>query len=123
KNYAQSLDGAKARRAGAANLARPGISSGAPHGPPSAGKYNFDPIDMRQPAGAIADYANDKPPKDATMVAKLRTAGAIMLGKTNLDEYAPAGIGRSTAGGQSCNPYDTKRITGGSSAGTAAAVA
>ena len=50
-------------------------------------------------------------------------AGAIILGKTNLDEYAPAGIGRSTLGGQTCNPYDTKRITGGSSAGTAAAVA
>ena len=57
------------------------------------------------------------------MVAKLRAAGAIILGKTNLDEYAPAGIGRSTLGGQTCNPYDTKRITGGSSAGSAAAVA
>jgi len=40
-----------------------------------------------------------------------------------LDEYAPAGIGRSTLGGQNCNPYDTKRITGGFSAGSAAAVA
>jgi len=39
---------------------------------------------MRTMAGAIADYADDKPPKDATMVAKLRAAGAIMLGKTNL---------------------------------------
>ena len=67
---------------------------------------------MRTTAGAAADYANDKPPKDATMVAKLRAAGAIILGKTNLDEYAPAGIGRSTLGGQTCNPYDTKRITG-----------
>jgi hypothetical protein len=45
------------------------------------------------------------------------------LRKTNLDEYAPAGIGRSTLGGQTCNPYDTKRISGGSSAGSAAAVA
>jgi len=78
---------------------------------------------MRTTAGANADYANDKPPKDATMVAKLRAAGAIILGKTNLDEYAPAGIGRSTLGGQTCNPYDTKRISGGSSAGSAAAVA
>src|SRR5260370_195159 len=77
----------------------------------------------RRTAGAVADYANDKPPKDATMVAKLRAAGAIILGKTNLDEYAPAGIGRSTLGGQTCNPYDTRRTTGGSSAGSAAAVA
>src|SRR5258708_36997861 len=58
---------------------------------------------------------------DATMVAKLRAAGAIILGKTNLDEYAPAGIARSGLGGQTCNPYDTKRIPGGSSAGSRAA--
>src|SRR5258708_37238114 len=60
---------------------------------------------------------------DGTMVAKLRAAGAIILGKTNLDEYAPAGIARSGLGGQTCNPYDTKRIPGGSSAGSGAAVA
>ena len=57
------------------------------------------------------------------MIAKLRAAGAIFLGKTNLDEYAPAGIARSALGGQTCNPYDTKRIPGGSSAGSGAAVA
>jgi drug/metabolite transporter (DMT)-like permease len=57
------------------------------------------------------------------MIAKLRTAGAIFLGKTNLDEYAPASIARSTLGGQTCNPYDTKRVPGGSSAGSGAAVA
>ena len=67
-------------------------------------KDNYDTVDMRTTAGANADYANDKPPKDATMVAKLRAAGAIILGKTNLDEYAPAGIGRSTLGGQTCIP-------------------
>src|SRR5262245_64025661 len=78
---------------------------------------------MRTTAGAAATYANDKPPKDATMVAKLRAAGAIILGKTNLDEYAPAGIARSALGGPTCNPYDTKRIPGGSSAGSGAAVA
>ena len=57
------------------------------------------------------------------MVAKLRAAGAIILGKTNLDEYAPAGIARSTLGGQTCNPYDTKRVPAGSSGGSGAAVA
>jgi len=93
------------------------------HGVPFAIKDNYDTIDMRTTAGAAAEYANDKPPKDATMVAKLRAAGAIILGKTNLDEYAPAGIGRSSLGGQTCNPYDTKRIPGGSSAGSGAAVA
>jgi amidase len=104
-------------------FARTGNFVGPLHGIPIAVKDNYDTIDMRTTAGAIAEYANDKPPKDATMVAKLRAAGAIILGKTNLDEYAPAGIGRSTLGGQTCNPYDTKRITGGSSAGSAAAVA
>ncbi|MGH7769183.1 MAG: amidase family protein, partial [Candidatus Binatia bacterium] len=56
-------------------------------------------------------------------VAKLRAAGAILLGKTNMDEYAPAGIARSAFGGQTCNPYDTTRSPGGSSGGSAAAVA
>ncbi|MGH7816080.1 MAG: amidase family protein, partial [Candidatus Binatia bacterium] len=77
----------------------------------------------RTTAAAAAAYANDRPRDDATMVAKLRAAGAIILGKTNLDEYAPAGIARSAFGGQTCNPYDTTRIPGGSSGGSAAAVA
>jgi amidase len=117
------LDALETARAQDAYFARTGEFVGPLHGIPFALKDNYDTADMRTTAGAAADYANDKPPRDATMVAKLRAAGAIILGKTNLDEYAPAGIGRSTLGGQSCNPYDTKRITGGSSAGSAAAVA
>jgi Asp-tRNA(Asn)/Glu-tRNA(Gln) amidotransferase A subunit family amidase len=117
------LDAFETARAQDDHFARTGSLVGPLHGIPIAIKDNFDTIDMRTTAGAFADYANDKAPKDATMVAKLRAAGAILLGKTNLDEYAPAGIGRSTLGGQTCNPYDTKRITGGSSAGSAAAVA
>ncbi len=116
-------DALEVARAEDAYFARTGQFVGPLHGIAFAIKDNYDTADMRTTAGAAADYANDKPPKDATMVAKLRAAGAIILGKTNLDEYAPAGIGRSTLGGQSCNPYDTKRITGGSSAGSAAAVA
>jgi amidase len=104
-------------------FARTGKFVGPLHGIPFAIKDNFDTVDMRTTAGAAAGYANDKPPQDATMVAKLRAAGAIFLGKTNLDEYAPAGIARSTFGGQTCNPYDTKRIPSGSSGGSAAAVA
>ncbi len=122
-NDPKMLDALETARAQDAYFARTGQFVGPLHGIPIAVKDNFDTIDMRTTAGAIADYANDKPPRDATMVAKLRAAGAIILGKTNLDEYAPAGIGRSTLGGQTCNPYDTKRITGGSSAGSAAAVA
>src|SRR5207237_1184545 len=116
-------DALESARAEDAYLARTGQFVGPLHGIPFAIKDNYDTVDMRTTAGADANYANDKPPKDATMVAKLRAAGAIILGKTNLDEYAPAGIGRSTLGGQTCNPYDTKRISGGSSAGSAVAVA
>jgi amidase len=122
-NDPKMLDALETARAQDGFFARTGNFVGPLHGIPIAVKDNYDTADMRTTAGAIADYANDKPPTDATMVAKLRAAGAIILGKTNLDEYAPAGIGRSTLGGQTCNPYDTKRITGGSSAGSAAAVA
>ena len=106
-----------------AEFARTGKLRGPLHGIPVAIKDLFDTFDVRTTAGAAAAYANDRPPRDATVVAKLRAAGAIILGKTNLDEYAPAGIGRSTFGGQTCNPYDTTRIPGGSSGGSAAAVA
>ncbi len=105
------------------HFARTGKFAGPLHGIPIAIKDNYDTFDMRTTAAAAADYADDRPPDDATMVAKLRAAGAILLGKTNMDEYAPAGIGRSAFGGQTCNPYDTTRIPGGSSGGSAAAVA
>ncbi len=104
-------------------FARTGKFAGPLHGIPIAIKDNYDTYDMRTTAAAAAAYADDRPPDDATMVAKLRTAGAILLGKTNMDEYAPAGIARSAFGGQTCNPYDTTRIPGGSSGGSAAAVA
>lgn len=104
-------------------FARTGKFAGPLHGIPIAIKDNYDTFDMRTTAAAAADYADDRPPDDATMVARLRAAGAILLGKTNMDEYAPAGIGRSAFGGQTCNPYDTTRIPGGSSGGSAAAVA
>ena len=117
------MDALETARAQDAYFARTGQFVGPLHGIPFAIKDNYDTADMRTTAGAAADYANDKPPRDATMVAKLRAAGAIILGKTNLDEYAPAGIGRSTLGGQTCNPYDTRRVSGGSSAGSAVAVA
>jgi amidase len=104
-------------------FARTGSFAGPLHGIPIAIKDNYDTFDMRTTAAAAAEYADDRPPEDATMVAKLRVAGAILLGKTNMDEYAPAGIGRSAFGGQTCNPYDPTRIPGGSSGGSAAAVA
>ncbi|MEM1311085.1 MAG: amidase family protein, partial [Cyanobacteria bacterium P01_H01_bin.153] len=66
---------------------------------------------------------NSMPPDDAFVVQALRDAGAIILGKTNLDELARGVQGLSSLGGQTLNPYVLDRVPGGSSAGTAAAVA
>ena len=116
-------DALEVAKAQDAYFARTGRLVGPLHGIPFAIKDNYDTVDMRTTAGAAAGYASDKPPHDATIIGKLRAAGAIFLGKTNLDEYAPASIARSALGGQTCNPYDTKRVPGGSSAGSGAAVA
>jgi amidase len=60
---------------------------------------------------------------DATIVARMRAAGAIVLGKTNLDELIVGGAGQSTLGGQTLNAFDRRRSPGGSSGGSAVAVA
>ena len=61
--------------------------------------------------------------RDAVQVRKLRDAGVVILGKTNLHELAAGIITISSLGGQTRNPYDPARTPGGSSGGTAAAVA
>ena len=99
-----------------------GRLAGPLHGVVMAIKDQYDTFDLRTTAGADAQYANDRPPKDATVVKRLREAGAIILGKANLAEYAVDGA-RSSFGGTFCNPYDTEREPGMSSAGSATAVA
>jgi Asp-tRNA(Asn)/Glu-tRNA(Gln) amidotransferase A subunit family amidase len=84
-------------------------------------KDQFDTYDMRTTSGAAAPYANDRPRRDAEVVARLRAAGAIILAKANMGEYAAGD--RSTFGGTTCNPYDTSRSAGRSSGGSGAAVA
>src|SRR3984957_19342546 len=92
------------------------------HGVILAIKDQYDTFDLRTTSGADVQYANDRPPEDATFVKRLRDAGAIILAKANLAEYATDGA-RSSFGGTFCNPYDTEREPGMSSAGSASSVA
>ena len=103
-------------------LARTGRLVGPLHGVVMAIKDQYDTFDMRTTAGGDVQYANDRPPDDATFVRRLRDAGAIILAKSNLAEYAVDGA-RSSYGGTFCNPYDTEREPGMSSAGSASSVA
>jgi len=102
-------------------FAHTGRLKGPLHGVVFAVKDQFDTFDMRSTSGAAASYANDRPPRDAEIVARLRAAGAIILAKSNMGEYASGD--RSTYGGTTCNPYDTSRSAGRSSGGSGAAVA
>jgi Asp-tRNA(Asn)/Glu-tRNA(Gln) amidotransferase A subunit family amidase len=105
-----------------AYFAKTGQLIGPLHGVVIGIKDQYDTFDMRTTSGADANYANDRPPHDATFIAKLREAGAIIIGKTNLSEYAN-GTPRSTFGGTFVNAYDTTRHPNASSSGSGSGVA
>src|SRR5690242_1254308 len=99
------------------------------HGIPVLVKDNLDVAGLPTAAGDVA-LQNSIPARDSTVVAKLRAAGAVILGKTNLTEFAnfmstgnlmPSGY--SSLGGQVLNPYDADASPSGSSSGSAAAAA
>jgi amidase len=92
------------------------------HGIPIVIKDNFETIDMPTTAGSVA-LTGFMTGRDAFQVKRLRDAGAIIIGKTNLHELASGITTISSAGGQTRNPYDPSRTPGGSSGGTGAAVA
>ncbi|HWA27925.1 MAG TPA: amidase [Lacunisphaera sp.] len=98
------------------------------HGIPVLLKDNIATADkMETTAGSLA-LVGAKPPRDAALVGQLRAAGAVILGKTNLSEWAnfrgkKSISGWSARGGQTHNPYALDRNTSGSSSGSAAAVA
>jgi Asp-tRNA(Asn)/Glu-tRNA(Gln) amidotransferase A subunit family amidase len=91
------------------------------HGIPVAVKDNIDVSDIPSAGGNLA-LAGTYPARDATVIQKLRDAGAIIFLKTNMDELALGSQGLSSLGGQTLNPYDLKRNPGGSSGGTGVAV-
>ncbi len=92
------------------------------HGIPIVVKDNFETIDMPTTGGTLA-LTGFMTGRDAFQVQRLRDAGAIIIGKTNLHELASGITTISSAGGQTRNPYDLARTPGGSSGGTGAAVA
>jgi Asp-tRNA(Asn)/Glu-tRNA(Gln) amidotransferase A subunit family amidase len=101
---------------------RAGKVRGPLHGVPIAVKDNYATVDMPTTGSSLA-LAGFQTGRDAFMVKKLRDAGAVIIGKTNLHELA---YGITTVGsltGQTRNPYDPLRNPGGSSGGTGAAVA
>ncbi len=91
------------------------------HGIPVLLKDNYDTRDMPTTASAVA-LAGFVPPDDGYQVRRLREAGAVFIGKTNMHEFARGIETISSLGGQTLNPYDPGRNPGGSSGGTAAAV-
>ncbi len=92
------------------------------HGIPIVLKDNFDTADMPTSAGCVC-LKDSIPPDDAHQVQKLKEAGAIILAKTNLHEFAFGITTESSLGGQTLNPYNLAHNPGGSSGGTGAAVA
>jgi len=101
---------------------RAGRVRGPLHGIPIVVKDNYASAGMPTTAGSLA-LAGFETRRDAFTVKKLRDAGAVVIGKTNLHELAYGITSISSAGGQTRNPYDPTRNPGGSSGGTGAAVA
>lgn len=109
---ADALDAAFAR----------GGAVGPLHCVPIVLKDNYNTADLPTTGGS-ASLAGTQPGKDAFVVARLRSAGAIVLAKSNMQEFALGGTTVSSLGGQTLDPYDLTRTPGGSSGGTGAAVA
>ena len=101
---------------------RRGRYRGALHGLPFSIKDNIATRGIRTTAGSkiLSEWVPDY---DATIVERLKGAGAIILGKTNMHEWAAGGTTINPFYGTTCNPWDNHRIPGGSSGGSAASIA
>lgn len=101
---------------------RAGNWRGPLHGIPIGLKDLFDTAGVKTTCGS-ALFAGRVPAEDAEVVRKLKDAGAVLIGKQNLQEFAYGGTSTSSHFGPVHNPWDVQRIAGGSSGGSAAAVA
>ncbi len=114
----RAMDDARAADAALAD----GRLAGPLHGVPFTIKDSLDTADVRTTAGTVG-WAARVPERDATVVARLRGAGGILLGKTNTPEFTWANEADNLVFGRTSNPYDLERSSGGSSGGSAAIVA
>ncbi|WP_458189077.1 amidase [Haladaptatus sp. NG-WS-4] len=92
------------------------------HGIPFVVKDQVETADITTTFGSEA-FENYRPTRDATLVERLRGAGAVVLAKTNLPDWATSWFGYSSVNGRTKNPYALDRDPGGSSSGTGAAIA
>jgi len=102
------------------------IAAGEAVGPLAGVPYGIKDLictkDVRTMSGAVA-YADFVPDEDDIVVERVRAAGAVSLGKTNVPEYGYSGVGHNPVCDTTVNPWDVERTPGGSSAGSGAAVA
>ncbi|TFK51252.1 amidase signature enzyme [Heliocybe sulcata] len=103
-------------------LAESGFVPGALHCVPTILKDNYDTFDMPTTGGSLS-LKGAQPAVDASAVQRIRAAGAVIIAKANLHEFAISGLTISSVLGQTKNPYDLTRTPGGSSGGTGASVA
>ncbi|MBW4452449.1 MAG: AtzE family amidohydrolase [Nostoc indistinguendum CM1-VF10] len=100
-----------------------GNNPGTLAGVPFAVKNLFDLAGLTTLAGSKINAENPAASQDATAVAKLKQAGAVLVGALNMDEYAYGFVTENSHYGATHNPHDLQRVAGGSSGGSAAAVA
>src|SRR5580704_381010 len=103
-------------------MLREGKVMGPLHGVPVVVKDLAQTVDMPTTFGSVV-FKSYRPRKDAAIVSRLRAAGAVILAKVSLPDWATAWFGISSVSGDTLNPYALDRDPGGSSGGTGAAVA